>query len=119
MANLKRNMIELVSNPQEFAEGGEPEIKKYWTPAFIPFTKVREAMQLAAELEDNDTSNFSESVDKLADFVTSVYGDQFTKDDLYNGLHAPDAISVIQEQVFFIAQGQQSDSTKKFLAKKN
>src|SRR5690625_1850050 len=34
MANLKRNMMELIVNPEEVAEGGEPEIKKYWTPAF-------------------------------------------------------------------------------------
>lgn len=119
MANLKRNMIELVTNPQEVAEGGEPEVKKYWTPAFIPFTKVREAMSIAAEMESEDTTDYSEFLDKLADYVTDLYGRQFTKDDLYNGLHAPDAVSVLQEQIFFIAQGQQSESTKDFLTKKN
>jgi hypothetical protein len=119
MAELKRNMIELVVNPQEVAEGGEPEVKKYWTPAFIPFTKVREAMELAAELEKGETENVAESMDKLADFVTDLYGGQFTKDELYNGLHAPSAIPVIQEQILFVAQGQQSQATKNFLAKKN
>lgn len=112
-------MIELVVNPQEIAEGGEPQLKKYWTPAFIPFTKVREAMELAAEMEQNDTSKTAESMDKLADFVTDVYGNQFTKDELYNGLHAPEAIPTIQQQIIFIAQGQQSDGTKRFLSEKN
>ena len=119
MAELKRNMIELVVNPQEVAEGGEPEVKKYWTPAFIPFTKVREAMELASELEKGDTDDFGKSVDKLVDFVTDVYGNQFTKDELYNGIHAPTAIETLQEQIMFIAQGQQSQSTKNFLEKKN
>lgn len=119
MANLKRNMIELVVNPEEVVEGAEPEIKKYWTPAFIPFTKVREAMDLAAELEKAEGEEYSSLIDKLADFIVSVYGKQFTKDDLYNGIHAPDAIKTFQEQIFFIAQGQQSEATKNFLAKKN
>lgn len=119
MANLKRNMIELVTNPQEVAEGAEPEIKKYWTSPFIPFTKVREAMDLASEMEKGEDSKMSDSIDKLSDFVTEIYGKQFTKDDLYNGLHAPDAIPVIQDQILFIAQGVQSENTKDFLSKKN
>ena len=119
MAELKRNMIELVVNPQEVAEGGEPELKKYWTPAFIPFTKVREAMELAAELEKGETENVAESMDKLADFVTDLYGGQFTKDELYGGLHAPSAVQVLQEQILFIAQGQQSEGTLNFLRAKN
>lgn len=119
MAELKRNMIELVVNPQEVEEGGEPEIKKYWTPVFIPFTKVREAMDLATKLEKGDVGDYGSLLDELAEFVTGVYGNQFTKDELYDGLHAPQAIEILQEQILFIAQGQQSESTKKFLAKKN
>lgn len=111
-------MIELVSNPQEVSEGGEPQIKKYWTPAFIPFTKVREAMELAAEMEKGEGKP-AEQMDKLADFVVDVYGGQFSKDDLYDGLHAPNAIPVLQDQIMFIAQGQQSESTKDFLKKQN
>lgn len=118
MAKLKKNMIELVVNPQEVEEGGEPQFKKYWTPAFIPFTKVREAMELAVEMEKGEGKP-AEQMDKLTDFVVDVYGGQFTKDELYDGLHAPDAISVLQEQILFIAQGQQSESTKDFLKNQN
>ncbi|MFE5428168.1 phage tail assembly chaperone G [Peribacillus simplex] len=47
-----------------------------------------------------------------------MYNKQFTKEDLFNGLHAPDAIQTLQEQIIFVAQGRQNDETKKFLAKK-
>ncbi len=36
MANLKRNMIELVGNPEEVLNGGEVEIQRFWTPPFLP-----------------------------------------------------------------------------------
>ncbi|SFP81055.1 hypothetical protein SAMN05421839_1952, partial [Halolactibacillus halophilus] len=31
MANLKRNMLELVKNPEGVQKGDEPEIEKVWT----------------------------------------------------------------------------------------
>ncbi|MEJ9231573.1 hypothetical protein LAV79_19270 [Peribacillus butanolivorans] len=46
------------------------------------------------------------------------YNKQFTKEELFNGLQAPDAIQTLQEQIIFVAQGRQIDETKKFLAKK-
>jgi hypothetical protein len=58
-------------------------------------------------------------IDKLIDFVANkIYNKQFTKEELFNGLHAPDAIETLQRQIMFVAQGQQTDETKKFLAKK-
>jgi|SRR5690625_970712 len=119
MANLKRNMIELVKNPEEVRKGGEVELEKYWTPAFIPFSIVRDAIGLEAELESGEMSEL-DMMDKLADFVaTNIYAGQFAKEDIYERLHAPDAVETLQEQVLFVARGQQSDSTKKFLERKN
>ena len=117
MANLKRNMIELVKNPEEVLRGGEVEMERYWTPPFIPFAKVREAMQLAGEMEKGKLSEI-EMIDKLADFIVDVYGKQFTKEDVYNRIHGPDAVQVLQENIFFVAQGKESSETKKFLAEK-
>lgn len=119
MANLKRNMIELVKNPEEAAAGAEVEVDRYWTPPFIPFKKIRDAVQLQVELEKEEMSEL-EMIDRLADFVANdIYGGQFTKDDIFNRMHAPDAATELQDQVLFVAQGQQTDSTKKFLEKKN
>src|SRR5690625_910725 len=119
MSKLKRTYIELVKNPEEVLKGGEVELEKYWTPAFIPFSIVRDSLGLQSELESGELSEL-DIMDKLVDFVANnIYGGQFTKDDIYNRLHAPNAIEELQNQILFVAQGQQSDSTKKFLEKKN
>ena len=123
MANLKRNLIELVTNPEEAAGGAEVETKKYWTPAFIPLSVIYQATDLTAEIDnsdDEDKLSERELIGKLIDFVANdVYKGQFTREELENGLHAPSAITTLQEQIVFIAQGQQSNETKKFLEKKN
>lgn len=123
MANLKRNMIELVKNVEEVLKGGEVETERFWTPPFIPFAQVREALQLASEMEkaeksEEEGTGLVDVVDKLADFIVKVYGNQFTKDDIYNRLHGPGALQILQENILFIAQGVESSNTKKFLAEK-
>jgi hypothetical protein len=116
MANLKRNMLELV---KDVKEDGEIITEKYWTPPFIPFSVVYEAMDLMKEMQESSSNNEREMMDRLIDFVVKdIYKNQFTKEDLKNGLHAPDAIEAINSQIIFVAQGNQSDETKKFLEKK-
>jgi hypothetical protein len=118
MANLKRNMIELVKNIEEVQKGGEVELEKYWTPPFIPFSKVRQALQMQKELDKEETTEL-ESMELLTQFVVEeIYNKQFTIDDLYNRLHAPDGIAALTDQLMFVAQGDQTDATKKFLEKK-
>lgn len=121
MANLKRNMIELVKNPEEAAKGGEVELEKYWTPPYLPFSVTYEALDLMSQIEDLEKENkVKEMFDLQVEFVAKkAYGEQFTAEELKNRLHAPDALTALQDQIIFIAQGQQSDDTKKFLAKKN
>lgn len=126
MANLKRNMIELVTAvvKGENEEEEKVETKKYLTPVFIPLSVVYEAMDMMDTMikaeNTTDVSTEREMIDTMLDFVaTKVYGNQFTKDDLINGLHAPDAIQTLQDQVIFVAQGQQTNETKKFLEKKS
>lgn len=114
MANLKRNMIELVEEVKE----GEIVTKKYLTPPFIPLSVVYEATDLMDEDLNKDVTE-KDMLDKLMIFVADkVYGGQFTRDDLFNKLHAPDGVSTLRDQVVFIGQGQQTDATKEFLAKK-
>lgn len=124
MADLKRNLIELVMNPVEAAEGAEIEMKKYWTPAFIPLKVVYQATDLVAEIDDFNAGKIemkeSTLIEKLAQFVADViYKNQFTREELENGLHAPDAIISLQEQISFISQGRLSEAAKEFQARKN
>lgn len=116
MANLKRNMIELVKEIKE----GEIVTQKYLTPPFIPLSVVYQAIDLTADMAKKTIVNERETIDKLLDFVANdVYKGQFTKEELINGLHGPEAIDVLQQQLLFVSRGYQTDETKKFLAKKN
>ena len=114
MANLKRNMIELIKEVKE----GEIITEKYLTPIFIPFSVVYEALDMIAEIDKSKTEK--DLLDKMIDFVaTRIYNNQFTKENLINGLHAPDSTTILYEQIIFITQGAQNDETKKFLERKN
>ena len=124
MANLKRNMIELVKNPDEVNKGGEIETERFWTPVHIPLKVMYEALDLSEEMANIESGkskkSFRDAMDLMMDFIANkAYNGQFTKDDLLERLHAPDAINTLQEQIMFIAQGETSDSTKNFLANKN
>lgn len=122
MANLKRNMIELVKNPDEVLKGGEVEMEKFWTPPFLPMDVIYEAMDLMGKIEkmeEDENSNPRDILELLVDFTAKkAYGGQFKVEDLKKRLHAPDAVSTLQAQVMFIAQGQQTNETKNFLEKK-
>ncbi|PAD70887.1 hypothetical protein CHH83_01430 [Bacillus sp. 7586-K] len=116
MTNLKQNMIELVKEEKD----GEIITEKYWTPAFIPLSVVYQAIDLSIEIKNASLENEKQTIDRMVDFVANdIYKGKFTKDELVNGLHAPDAVEILREQVFFILRGQQSDETKKYLEKKN
>ncbi|MFD2046011.1 phage tail assembly chaperone G [Ornithinibacillus salinisoli] len=116
MAELKRHMIELVKEVKE----GEIVTEKYLTPAFIPMSVIYEAIDMMNEIDKTSAENEKELIDKLLVFVADkAYGGQFTKEELFNGLHAPDSMRVLQQQILFIARGTQNAETKKYLAKKS
>lgn len=114
MADLKRNMIELVKEVKQ----GELVTEKYLTPLFIPMKTVYEAIDIMEEIEASAGSAKAEKeiIDKLLIFVVDLYGKQFTKEELRDGLHGPTATQKLQEQVLFAARGVQDDDTKKYLA---
>jgi hypothetical protein len=114
MAKLKRNVIEVVKEVKE----GELISEKYLTPVFIPLSVVYEAIDLASELGGKN-QNEKDIIDKLLDFVANkVYKGQFTKEELFNGIHGPEASTMLWEQLLFVTQGMQTEETKNFLAKK-
>ena len=113
---MKRNYIKLIQNADEVMQkNAEPKFETFITPAFIP---LRTTVSLA-EFMANDDQNESEAnlIYRMADLVTDIYGGQFTKDDVLDRLHAPDALVELREQIQFVTEGQQSDERKKELAK--
>lgn len=116
----KRNFIKLVQvdkkgEPVTDAEGN-PKYDTFITPTQIPFRKIYDA----ADLMDGDTEqqqSTQENIDQMLDMVVDIYNKQFTKNDLLDRLHAPDAVDELQQQIQFIAQGQMDEERKKQLAK--
>ena len=113
MANLKRNMIELILDVKE----GEIVTKKYVTPVFIPLSVVYEAIDVMADLSSRKTGDAEKDmIDNVLTFVSEkVYKNQFTRDDLFNGLHGPVAINELFMQVLFVARGEPTEEAKKYL----
>jgi hypothetical protein len=122
MANLKRSFITLIDLDAQ----GEILETPLLTPKFLPARVVREAMELSILIDEIDEEtgenkhNQVDILDMMLDFVANkIYKDSgITVDDLLDRVHAPDLVNQLQEQVAFVASGQQSDETKKFLASK-
>lgn len=114
MANLKRSRLTLVTEVKE----GEIMEKTYLTPPFLPMSVMYEGLDVAESIENGDLSE-REKIEKMAIFVAdTLYKGQFTTEELVNGLHGPEAIETLQEQLVFSTNGYQTDETKNFLAKK-
>lgn len=112
---LKQNMIELVKEVKD----GEVIMEKYFTPYFIPLSVTYQAINLHREWSKVNADNELEFIQKLVGFIAKeIYDNQFTKEQIEKGLHAPSAIDVLLEQLMFVTRGHQNDETKKFLAKK-
>lgn len=126
MANLKREMIELIKNPEEVNKGAEPEIEKVWTVPFVSLSTTREAVSILNEVVGNTDLSDDDKNDKIIDFLAEkAFGNKIKKEDLYNRLPGPGLIdgesgqARLEEVLYFMATGGQSDATKKFLAEKN
>lgn len=123
MSNMKRTAIELVTDYDEVND--EVKTQVFYTPRFIPFSVVYEAVELSERVDETGKEgkeDFSETkfFDEMADFVANkIYAGKFTTEQLVNGLHAPDAVKTLQEHVMFVAQGAQSSQAKKLMEKKD
>ncbi len=125
MANLKRNMIQLIKNPKEVNEGAEPEFEKIWTVPFISFRTSREAASLVSEMIANKELTDEMKNDKVADFLCeNAFGGKITKEDIFERLPGPGLTegesgqAELENILLFVANGQQTESTKNFLAEK-
>lgn len=129
-SKLKRNYIQLVEGEND---KGEPILETYLTPHFISAELWYECIDVMDELEqmENNQKNddeenqksmasmMKEQMDMLMDTVVKIYGKQFTKKELRAKMHAPNMIEDLQNQVQFIAMGQQDEETKKFVESKS
>lgn len=116
----KRNFIKLAqlddNGEVKLDTNGNPKVETFITPTHISFRKIYDASDLMDGGQDENKSS-KEAMDEMLDMVVDIYDKQFTKDDLLDRLHAPDAVEELQQQIGFIAEGQIDDERKKQLAK--
>ncbi|MEH6848562.1 phage tail assembly chaperone G [Bacillus pseudomycoides] len=70
-------------------------------PDFIPARLIRKA----SEFNDALTNPSPDDLDKMVDYVVSVYGSKFTRDDFYDGLDAREFLTTIQGVITSLVQG--------------
>lgn len=97
---MNKNFIKLVTGVKE---DGTLETKTYLTQGFIPFRLLYEATDIMSGLEEKSEM---EAMEIMLDFVVRIYDNQFTKDQLLDGLESGKAVEEIQSQIEFIASGE-------------
>ena len=67
--------------------------EKTYTTGFISARMVRRTIEVSRGVDfDNITP---EELDKLIDYIVELFGNQFTRDDVYDGLQSKDLIPTI------------------------
>lgn len=102
----KLNFIELI---KDVDENGELKTEVYFTPKFIPFSKL---MDLTEKLEAMEEKTETEAMHEMFQVVADLYDNKFTVEELQNGLHAPEAVSTLQEQIAFISEGKLTEANE-------
>ncbi len=66
---------------------------KTYTAGFISARMVRRTIAISKDINFNNIS--PEELDKLMDYIVELFGSQFTRDELYDGLASKDLIPTI------------------------
>ncbi|MEP9852106.1 hypothetical protein ABDK10_05325 [Staphylococcus aureus] len=97
---LKQMQIDLV---KEVKDNGDVITESFKTPKFIPFSKLMKATKKLEKLEEKSEMD---AMDEMLEVICDLYNNQFTPDQLMDGLHAPDAVRIIRENIEFISTGE-------------
>ena len=109
----KRNFIKLIKEVDK--ETGEiVKQDTYLTPTFLSFRLIYEATSTMTDLEEQSER---QAMDTMLQMVVDIYGGQFTKDELIDGLNSTEAVEELESQISFVASGAMEDARKKELAK--
>ena len=98
---FKQMSIDLITDVKE---DGELVTTTYKTKGFIPFSKL---MKITKKLEGMDKLSEQEAMEETFKVICEdLYENQFTVEQLMDGLHAPDAAKVIEENISFLSTGE-------------
>lgn len=77
--------------------------KKTYTTSGVKAIKVREALII---YETTDLDNItSKKIDEMAEYVVSLYNNQFTRDEVYDGLLADNLVSTLMKNMSKVIAG--------------
>jgi hypothetical protein len=96
--------IKLIMNGEE----------RIFSTSFIPGRVFRRAVEIQDTIDFNELT--VDTLDTLVDFLVEAYGNQFTRDDVYDGIAANELFTVIGntvKQVINGVAGNQNAPTKK------
>ncbi|UBH12421.1 phage tail assembly chaperone G [Macrococcus armenti] len=104
----------------------EKGTKKTYKMKALTGLHTMRAMRLGAKLEKIDANKDKEAalseidlIEELLDLITDAYNDQFTKDEMLEGIPQEKFYESLQEQLAMVASPEiQSKETKDFLEKK-
>ncbi|MDO0950194.1 hypothetical protein Q1L93_00110 [Mammaliicoccus sciuri] len=99
----KRNFIELIKEVND--KGEITKTKVYLTPAFIPFSKFTKKIKEVTELENDTKRNEYEKLPEFFAIISDLYNNQFTVDEMLDGLHTPEAMAEVRDQLGFFSEG--------------
>ncbi|OEK41309.1 phage tail assembly chaperone GT [Staphylococcus saprophyticus] len=101
---MKSNNIELATKFD--SEGVPTRYETFVTRPTIKLSLVYECVSFLSSLKTNPTDN---ELQILLDLVVRIYDEQFTKNQLIDGLPAHSATLEVYKQVVYIAKGNQVD----------
>lgn len=99
----KRNFIELIKEVND--KGEITKTKVYLTPVFIPFSKFTKKMKEVIELEKDMKRSEYEKLPEFFAIISDLYSNQFTVDEMLDGLHTPEAMTEVRNQLEFFSDG--------------
>src|SRR5690625_2938356 len=83
----KTKAITLVTGVKDY-ENKEVEVKKYQHPFFTKGFFIKRAIELGAEFEENEQVIPMDLLNRLTNFITELYNNQFTDEELINGINS-------------------------------
>lgn len=84
---------------------GEVDTKTFAFPLFVEGFFTKKAVDLGAELEENEYVVDGDMFNKLVNYTVELYDRQFTAEELTNGIHQGLIINTFFEILFAVLQG--------------
>lgn len=101
--NSKTRELTLVTDVD--MKNKEVKTETYQYPFFVQGIYTKKAIDLGVEVEENEYMVNGELFEKLSSFFVELYGKQFTKTELTNGIDQRKIIETYITMLFGVLQG--------------